>query len=121
MLTSKELAIVCAQAADETKAEDIRVLDVRGLSSLTDYCVICTATAIPHLRALLRDVDGFVRERAGVSPQYKDTNPQSLWGVLDYIDVMVHVMSAETREFYDLETIWKDAQEILWQDVPVKA
>lgn len=119
MLTAKELAVVCAKAAEETKADDIRVLDVRGISSLTDYCVICTATSIPHLRAVLRDVDGFVHENVGVSPEYRDTNSQSLWGVLDYIDVMVHVMSEGTREFYGLEDIWKDAHEILWKDAPL--
>lgn len=119
MLTAKELAVVCAKAAEETKAEDIRVLDVRGISSLTDYCVICTVNSVPHLRAVLRDVDGFVQEKAGVSPEYRDTNSQSLWGVLDYIDVMVHVMCEETRVFYGLEEIWKDASEILWQEGPL--
>lgn len=121
MLTSKELAVICAKAADETKAEDIRLFDVRGISSLTDYCVICTAGSIPHLRAVLRDVDGLVKEQVDASPRYRETNPLSLWGILDYIDVMVHVMSADKREFYNLEEIWKDAPEVLWNDSPLSS
>ncbi len=119
MLTAKDLALICAQGAYETKAEDIRVLDVRGLSSLTDFCVICTATSVPHLRAVLRDVEQYVHEHSDAKLKYKDANAQSLWGVLDYIDVMMHVMSAETREFYGLEKIWENAPEVSWEPAPV--
>ena len=118
MITPEQLAILCAQGADNIKAENIRVLDLRGLSSLTDFCIIATATSIPHLRAILRDVDDFVFENAQMRYSYKDTNAQSLWGVLDYIDVMVHVMTEETREFYKLETLWKNAPEVAWTPAP---
>lgn len=114
MPTAQDLAIICAQGAYENKAEDILILDVRGLSSLTDYCVLCTATSIPHLRALIRDIEEYVETHSEAKTQYKDGNPHSNWGVLDYIDVMVHIMSEETREFYALEKIWKNATEVKW-------
>lgn len=114
MPAAQKLAIICAQGAYEYKAEDIRVLDVRGLSSLTDFCVICTATSTPHLRALIRDIEKYVETHSEAETQYKDANPHSNWGVLDYIDVMVHIMSAETREFYALEKIWEKATEVNW-------
>lgn len=117
MPTAKELAIVCARGAHEYKAEDIRIIDVRGISSLTDYCVICTATSTPHLRALIRDIENYAITNADIHPQYKDGNPHSNWGVLDYIDVMVHIMNQETREFYGLEEIWKNAAEVAWEPV----
>ena len=59
-IKGEELALACATAADEVKAENIRVLDMRGISSLTDYLVICSGTSMPQLRAILRDVAGSV-------------------------------------------------------------
>lgn len=113
--TSQELAIICAQGAYDIKAENIRILDLRGLSSITDFMVICTATSIPHLRAIIRDVDGYVMDNAHARHTYKEGTSQSLWGVLDYINVMVHIMTEETREFYNLEELWKDAPELAWE------
>lgn len=118
MISSKDLAVTCAQAAYESKAENILILDVRGISSLTDFCVICTAISTPHLRALIRDIDEYIEEHTDAELKYKDGNPHSNWGVLDYIDVMVHIMSAETREFYNLEGIWKNAESISWEPAP---
>ena len=114
-MTSRELAVACATAADDAKATDIAVYDLRGSSSLTDFAVVCTATSVPHLRAVLRDVDHDVYERHGLDPVYADRAPQALWSVLDYIDVMVHVMGDETRSFYQLEQFWKPENRIEWQ------
>lgn len=115
MLTSKELAFACATAADDAKATDIAVYDLRGTSSLTDFAIVCTAGSVPHLRAVLRDVDKDVSEKYALDPVYADRAPNALWSVLDYIDVMVHVMGAETREFYALEQFWKPENRVEWQ------
>lgn len=112
--TAEELALACAQAAYETKAENICIYDVRGHSSLTDYCVICTATSIPHLRAIVRDLDSYVVDHTQANATYKDSNPESLWCVLDYIDVMVHVQTEGSREFYALDDLWKVGKKIDW-------
>ena len=108
----KELALACAKAAAEIQADDIRLFDLRGLSSLTDFMVVCSGSSMPHLRAILRDVRGHVSEWTGAKPANAEGKVDSRWVVLDYIDVMVHVMHEELREFYGLETLWGDAKEI---------
>jgi ribosome-associated protein len=114
-IQGKELAVACAKAADETKAENIRVWDMRGLSNLTDFMVVCSGTSMPQLRAILRDVAGKVEEEHGVKTAHAEGKADTRWVVLDYIDVMVHVMHQELRDFYGLEDLWKDAKEVEWQ------
>ncbi len=114
-IQGEELALACATAADEVKAENIRVWDMRGVSNLTDFMVVCSGTSMPQLRAILRDVSGTVEETHGVKPHMTEGKADTKWVVLDYIDVMVHVMSDELREYYGLEDLWKDAKEVTWQ------
>jgi len=111
-----ELAKACAKAADEIQAENIRVWDLRGLSNLTDFMVVCSGSSMPHLRAVLRDVRGLVDEWHGVKPANAEGNADTRWVVLDYIDVMVHVMHDELRDYYGLEDLWADAKEIDWRE-----
>lgn len=113
-MTSQELAIACARAADDAKATDIAVYDLRGQSNLTDFAVVCTATSTPHLRAVLRDVDKELWKKHEIEPVYAERTPNAMWSVLDYIDVMLHVMSSEVRDFYGLEKIWKEENRISW-------
>lgn len=109
------MALACAQAADEVKAENIRVWDMRGVSNLTDFMVICSGTSMPQLRAILRDVAGTVFEKHEAKPHMTEGKADTKWVVLDYIDVMVHVMSDDLREYYGLEELWQDAKEVTWQ------
>ncbi len=113
-MNSQELAFACAQAAADTKATEIQIFDLRGSSTITDFAVVCTATSVPHLRAILRDVDKEVYEKYDISAVYAERTPQALWSVLDYIDIMVHVMAGEVREFYELEELWKPENRIEW-------
>jgi len=115
-INGEELALACAKAADEIQAENIRVWDMRGISSITDFMVVCSGSSMPHLRAVLRDVAGNVQEHHGVKPAFSEGNAETRWVVLDYIDVMVHVMHQEMRDFYALETIWADSKEIDWKE-----
>jgi ribosome-associated protein len=114
-IQGEELALACAMAADGVKAENVRVWDMRGVSNLTDYMMVCTGTSMPQLRAILRDVAGTVEELHGVKPHMTEGKADTRWVVLDYIDVMVHVMDEELREYYGLEDLWKDAKELTWQ------
>lgn len=114
-IKGEELALACANAADEVKAEHIRVWDMRGVSSLTDYMVVCSGSSMPQLRAVLRDVAGTVEELHGVKPTMTEGKADTKWVVLDYIDVMVHVMHTELREYYGLEDLWNEAKEVAWQ------
>ena len=115
MIQGAQLALACAKAADEIQAENIRVWDMRGVSSLTDYMVVCAGSSMPHLKAVLRDVTDLVQEWHGAKPANADGKADTRWVVLDYIDVMVHVMHQELRDYYGLEELWADAKEIDWR------
>ena len=107
-----ELAMACAKAADEVKAENIRIWDMRKVSGLTDYMIVCSGSSMPQLRAILNEVSQRVEEEHGVKAIHREGKVDARWVVLDYIDVMVHVMHQELRDFYGLEELWKDAKEI---------
>jgi len=107
-----ELAVACAQAAEEIQAEDIRVIDLTGISSLTDFMVICSGTSLPHLKAVMRDVEKEVIKKYATSPVQAEGGSDSRWMVLDYIDVMVHVMHQEMRDLYGLEDLWAEGKEV---------
>jgi ribosome-associated protein len=108
-MESKQLAQLCRELADNKKAENILVLDVRKLSSLTDFFVIATGTSEPHLRAILDEITCTLQEDHGVRPQAVDGSLQTAWMVVDYFDVIVHVMRGDIRERYNLEGLWNDA------------
>ena len=116
MLNGKELALACANAADELKAEDIRIFDLRGISTLTDFMVVCSGNSQPHLKAIVRDVEGSVREKGSDPALQTEGKAASRWVVIDFVDVMVHVLDHEFREHYALETLWGDAKEVVWND-----
>ncbi|GHC57106.1 ribosome silencing factor [Roseibacillus persicicus] len=111
------LAIECAKAAEEIQAEDIRILDVRGISTLTNYMVICSGSSMPHLKAILREVNKGVVSRTGDMPSHSEGKAVTRWVVLDYFDVMVHILHQEMRETYALEELWGDAKEVSWATV----
>ncbi|MFK7912075.1 MAG: ribosome silencing factor [Akkermansiaceae bacterium] len=115
-IEGKKLAIACAQAAEEIQAEDIRVIDLTGLSSLTDFMVVCSGTSLPHLRAVMRDVEKKLIEEYNVRPVNAEGNADSRWVVLDFIDVMVHIMHHEMRDLYALEDLWAGGKDVVWQE-----
>ena len=111
-MDSKKLALLCREFADNKKAENIVILDVRELSSVTDYFVIASGTSEPHLRAIVDEITDRLREDCSVRPRAIDGKLQTSWVVLDYFDVIVHVMRHDVRERYDLETLWGDARRV---------
>lgn len=116
-----ELAKACAQAAAEIQAEDIRILDLRGISSLTDFMVVCSGSSMPHLKAILREVSKGVAAKTGDTPSHSEGKAVTRWVVLDYFDVMVHILHEEMRELYALEELWGDAKEVTWSDEGARA
>jgi ribosome-associated protein len=111
-MDSRKLALLCRELADNKKAENIAVLDVRKLSSVTDYFVICSGTSEPHLRAIVDEITGKLRERHDLRPRGTDGTLQTSWVVMDYFDVIVHIMREDMRERYDLEGLWGDAPRV---------
>lgn len=115
------MAFAAATYAEDKKAEDIVIMDVRGISPVTDYYMLCTATSMPHLRAVCNEVrDRFWKEQE-LRPVAADENYESLWVILHYGDVMVHVFHKDRREFYALEDLWGDAPQVEWPPVKPKA
>ena len=108
-MDSKKLALLCRDLADNKKAENLLVLDVRKLSSVTDFFVLATGTSMPHVRAIVEAVTDGLRKDHDLRPRVVDGSPAGGWVVLDYFDVLIHVMHAATRERYDLESLCGDA------------
>jgi len=111
-MDSRELALRCRDLAEGKKAENLVVLDMRKLSSVTDYFVIATGTSEPHLRALIEELTERVGGEYNIYPRAIDGTLKANWVVLDYLDVIVHLMRAETRERYGLEMLWGDAPRV---------
>jgi ribosome-associated protein len=96
---------------EDRKGEDLKVLDLGGLSTITDFFIIVTANSTPHLKALAENTELNLKRDA--MPVYRKAgSAASGWVILDYVDVVVHIMSDEMRRFYDLETLWSDAREV---------
>ncbi|MGA2685009.1 MAG: ribosome silencing factor [Verrucomicrobiota bacterium] len=108
-MDSRKLALLCREFADNKKAENIVILDVHKISSVTDFFVIASGTSEPHLRAIVEEITGRVRDEVGQRPRAVDGTVHGAWVVLDYFDVIVHVMRQDVRERYDLESLWSDA------------
>ena len=111
-MDARKLALLCRELADNKKAEDIAILDVRDLSSVTDYFVIASGTSEPHLRAIVDEITDRLHDDHDVRPKAIDGKLQTGWVVLDYFDVIVHVMRSDIRDRYDLETLWGDAPRV---------
>jgi ribosome-associated protein len=111
-MDSRKLASLCRELADNKKAEDIAILDLRELSSVTDYFVIASGSSEPHLRAIVDEITDKLRDEHQLRPKAIDGTLQTAWIVLDYFDVIVHVMRRDVRERYDLETLWGDAPRV---------
>ena len=111
-MDSRKLALLCRELADNKKAEDIVILDVREVSSVTDYFVIAAGTSEPHLRAIVDEIVDELKEDCDLRPNAIEGTAHAAWVVLDYFDVIVHVMRHDVREKYDLETLWGDAPRV---------
>src|SRR5437588_10052834 len=111
-MDSRKLALLCRELADNKKAEDITILDVRELSSVTDYFVIASGTSEPHLRAIVDEITDKLRDEYRLRPKAVDGTLHTAWIVLDYFDVIVHIMRTDVRDRYDLETLWGDAPRV---------
>ena len=112
MTEGEQLSRTCAAAAADKKADDVVILDLRGISTFTDYFVICSAASEPQLKAISSSVREQVREKCNRRPTSEDGYPESQWIILDYGDVIMHIFNAEKRRFYGLENLWSDAARI---------
>ena len=111
MLTAKEVAIHVTKALDEKKGRDIKLLRITDVSSLADYFLICTGTSNTHVKTLC-DYAEFAMEQLGESMLGREGHRGNTWELRDYGSVVVHGFTAEAREFYNLERIWADGENV---------
>lgn len=91
------------------------MLDLRNISTFTDFFVICSATSEPQLKAIAGEIEARLKEEHRIRAVAVDGFPASQWIVLDYLQVVVHVFHRDKRAFYSLEDLWGDAPSLQWE------
>lgn len=109
---SLQLAITAAQTADENRGTDIVVLDMRESTPVFDYFVIATGTSRKQLHAMSEEIDHKLEDDLGDKRMGIEGYRESLWILLDYGSVVIHLFTEETREYYDLEHLWSQAKRV---------
>ena len=115
--TNKLIAMAAAQYALEKKATDIKVMDVRGITSFTDFFVIVSGSSDMQVKAIAENILAKLRDN-GVAPWKSEGWDALQWVIVDFVDVVVHVFSETAREFYNLERLWADAPTEIIEDKP---
>lgn len=106
---SRKCALIAAKAADEQKATDIMIQEVRDLMSATDYFVIVTASNHRQVDAIIDKIEEAEKKETGFKPLHREGLDDGTWALLDYGDFIVHVFQPEARDYYRLESLWNDA------------
>jgi ribosome-associated protein len=108
----KELALKAAEAADDRKANDIQILDVREITIIADYFLICSGNSETQVKAIADAIVDKLAEE-GIHPLKIAGKQEARWILLDYADVIIHVFHQEERKYYQLERLWADAEKVL--------
>ncbi len=119
MLTAKEVAYEVTKALDEKKGMNIKLLRISDVSSLADYFLICTGTSNTHVKTLC-DYAEYTLEQLGEPLLGREGHRGNTWELLDYGCIVVHVFTEEAREFYNLERIWADAENVDLKDIIIE-
>jgi len=107
----EEIALGIADVLYDKQAEHIKVLDVRGVSTVTDYCVVASGTSAPHLKALQKAAQAYLKTQQSTTYRVSG-DADSGWVLLDAFTVVVHIFLPEARAYYDIEALWKGAKEV---------
>ena len=105
----KEMVKLVCHALDEKKADDIKVIDIRGLSVMADYFIVASGGSQNQLLAMQNEVDKEMYTH-GIHAKQVEGNRSSTWILMDYGDIIIHIFSKEDRLFYDLERTWRDGK-----------
>ena len=111
MNQAKEMARIAYEALSEKKGEDIKVIDISGISVLADYFLIAHGNSDSQVNALVENVEEQLH-KAGYPLKEREGQASGKWVLMDFGDVIIHVFDRENRLFYNLERIWKDGKEI---------
>jgi ribosome-associated protein len=112
ILQSQERAQLCAAYALDKKAFDVRLLDVRKISSLTDYLLIVSGRSDRQVQAVADSIHLGMKKEHAIMPLAIEGLKEGRWVLIDYGDVMVHVFQESVREYYDLDGLWSEAAEL---------
>lgn len=115
-MTSLETARLAVKSLCSKKGLDIRLIKIQDISSIADYFVIATGTSNTQVKALADDVE-YRLDKAGISVSHIEGYRSDSWILLDYVDVIVHVFSEEARDYYSLERLWQDGEQIDISDI----
>ena len=116
MISAKKVAYAVTKALDEKKGIDIKLLKIDKVSSLADYFLICTGTSSTHVKTLC-DYAEYTLEQLGEPMLGREGHRGNTWELLDYGSLVVHVFTEDAREFYSLERLWADAEQVDIQDI----
>ena len=116
MEQAKKMVKIAYHALDEKKAEDIKIINLEGISVLADYFIIANGTNSSQVQALVDNVEEELH-KAGYSLKQREGYSNGNWVLLDFGDVIVHIFDRENRVFYDLERIWRDGKEIAFDEL----
>lgn len=111
MLTSKEAAKIAVDAMEEKKAEDIRIIEISGITTIADYFIIASGSNINQVHAVSDRIEELLAQN-GIRPRQIEGYENANWVLMDYGDVIVHIFDKENRLFYNLERIWRDGKQI---------
>ncbi len=111
-MQSKDRAVLCAAYALEKKALNVRLIKVAGISSLTDFLLIATGSSDRHVQAVAESVRLGLKKDHEIQPLAVEGVNEGRWVLLDYGDVMVHIFQEPVRNFYDLDGLWSEAEEV---------
>lgn len=114
MEAARQFAVEAARLAATTRCQDVALLDVRGLSPVTDFFILATGTSARQMRTVCDQISE-LGEKLGFAPMSVAGYEGETWILIDFVDVVMHVFSVEARQFYDLDGLWGDATRIDWQ------
>lgn len=114
-MTIEEMSQAICKAASDKKARDIVIMDMKGISSSTDYFVVCSANTATQARAIADNIEEELAKE-GVAFNHKEGYREGEWVLLDFGDVIAHVFMQEAREYYALERLWGDAELTTYED-----
>ncbi|MDX5325664.1 MAG: ribosome silencing factor [Bacteroidota bacterium] len=108
------------QGIEDVKGQNLTILDLRDIeNSVAEFFVICDATSSTQANALSGSVEKVVRQELGEKPWHVEGTQNAQWILMDYVSVVVHIFQKETRDFYDIESLWGDAKEVALENLDI--
>jgi ribosome-associated protein len=119
-LTPRQLALLAAEVCDEKKAKEIIVLDVRKITSISDYFIVCSTSNERQARAIADDLRVRMKD-LGKREMGVEGMEDARWVLQDFGDIVLHIFHESQREFYDIEGLWADAKQVRWKKASKKS